>query len=98
MNFKVGEKVVCIDDSNPRRADLLIKIKRNEIYTIREIYISQINGGEIFNLEEVIGEICPFWGREIGYYSVRFRKLDYDFAENLLAEIKEQVQFEHQLN
>ena len=33
--FKIGEKVVCIDDSNPRRPDLGFDIKENEIYTIR---------------------------------------------------------------
>ena len=96
--FKIGEKVVCIDDSSPRRKDLRLDIKRNEIYTIRKINISKTNGEITFCLDEIIGAYCSFWESAIGYYSWRFRKLDYQFAENLLAELTQSAKSEYQLN
>ena len=66
-NFKIGEKVVCIDPIGG--------LVRNEIYTI-EGFNSYDNG---LILKEIKGI------KYVGAFKIfRFRKLDYEFAENLL--------------
>ena len=94
MNFKVGEKVVCVDDSPPKQLatkHLVLKLVLNEIYTIRN-FVQTIQGIGI-HLEEIVNPIVQYREGmlEPVYDNRRFRKLDYAFAENLLAEIKEQV-------
>lgn len=85
-NFKIGEKVVCVDPCK--------ELVKNQIYTIRGIYKS-VNGTDYgVYLEEIIGEFSNYWEKEIGYNVNRFRKLDYEFAENLLAEISEAMKSE----
>ena len=79
--FKIGEKVVCIDDSEGFSSGLKTLII-NEIYTIKSI--RSCTAALAFN------EInAPY--DSSGFYSAnRFRKLDYSFAENVLAKIKEE--------
>ena len=80
--FKIGEKVVCIDDSIGFASGLKT-LKLNEIYTIKSIRSS--TGALAFKEIE-----APLTSS--GYYSAhRFRKLDYDFAENILNKIKEEL-------
>lgn len=97
-NFKIGEKVVCIDNT-PKNIKLIqsgfIYPEKGEIYTIRHIFISSTNEltfylNEIKNapMETVVGFI------EVGFAGSRFRKLDYEFAENLLAEISQAMKSE----
>lgn len=79
-NFKKGEKVVCI---NP-----IEELVKHEIYTIYEIYKGWNPNGIIvdgFVLLEILSKDGD------GFMSSRFRKLDYEFAENLLKEISESV-------
>ena len=104
-NFKIGEKVVCVDSSGfiscfvERKYNVKYPLK-NEIYTIRDI-ISQ-NGliglrfFEIINTPLGYNEGTNFG--EKAFNSTRFRKLDHDFAENLLKEISEAMKSETILN
>lgn len=88
-NFKIGEKVVCIDDSNPFGYKEEIFPKKNEIYTIR-CNKRGIKLLEIINSKKRY--IDGFY--ECTFNENRFRKLDYEFAENLLAEISEAMKSE----
>jgi len=102
-NFKVGENVVA-KDLSMIGSFYPFGIKSGEIYKINTIskckcgreliYLNNVGSGSLKNCGE-----CGTIGLPTNaFYSWRFRKLDYDFAENLLAEIKEQVQSEYQLN
>lgn len=82
--FAIGEKVVCIDNTNG--AEELVK---NEIYTIYFI-VPDENG--------LIGLVLCGFDPYDAYYSYRFRKLDYSFADNLLEEITKSVQSEQLIN
>lgn len=79
--FKVGQKVVCIDNSDMRsgaikNSDLIL----NEVYTITNIIYS----GRGCNISEVFGQfLCS-----------RFRPLDETFAEEVLENIKQQIEEE----
>lgn len=80
--FKIGEKVVCIDDSEGFASGLKT-LTIHEIYTIKSI--RSCTGALTFKEIE-----APYLSS--GFYSAnRFRKLDYQFTENLLAKIKEEV-------
>ena len=88
-NFKVNEKVVCIDASANGFSSGLIK---HEIYTILQIVTPPIGEQGL-----VLSEIKSLHYE--GSWSVfRFRKIDYEFAENLLAEISEVMKSETILN
>jgi hypothetical protein len=97
-NFKVGEKVVCIDSrvNDYRFIELgLIYPIKNEIYTIRKIFTS-ISGNVTFYLEEIINvpmnTVAGFI--EVGFKSSRFRKLDHQFGEDVIADIIKKVKQE----
>lgn len=86
-NFKIGEKVVCIDPTEG--------LVKNEIYTIFEVYKGW-NPENIIVDGLVLYEILSKNGD--GFQASRFRKLDYEFAENLLKEISESVNQKHLQN
>lgn len=100
-NFKIGEKVICI---NP-----IYNLQANKIYKIFNIKICNNCGLVCFELDQpkITGKKITNYskcncGKDIEGHNLfsisRFRKLDYDFAENLLAEIKEQVSKDFILN
>ena len=93
--FKVGQKVVCIDDT-PRSGQVLIGFipKKGVTYTIRDIYESKKQPGQIaLILEEIINKIHPSLGHERGFYAWRFKPVD-DWAEEILSKIAEEVEEE----
>ncbi len=75
--FKIGEIVVCVDAS--RRWYKLGGLKQNEMYTV--IGHNSYDDGLI--LEEVKS---PCSGQQ-AYKADRFRKVDYDFAENIIEQM-----------
>ena len=80
--YKIGEKVVCINDSIGYSSGIKSLII-NEIYTIKSI--RKETGALSFN--EITAPI-----NSSGFYnSNRFRKLDYEFAEECLKYITKQV-------
>ncbi len=80
--FKIGEKVVCIDDSIGLASGLKT-LTINEIYTIKSI--RNLTGALSF-IEIKAPSVSS------GFYSAhKFRKLDHSFAEKLLNKIKEEV-------
>jgi len=81
-NFKVGERVVCVDDS----IGLTTKTKtlvKNEIYTIYHIV-----GNAVF-LEEINTVFFEGELYSLGYKASRFRKLDHQFSEDVCAKLIE---------
>ena len=88
--FKIGEKVVCV---NPNQ-----RLVKGQIYEV-ECFENCVCGDVAINLIGVYGGNFKFseckCGRDCSnraHSLFRFRKLDYEFAENLLAEITEQMQ------
>lgn len=77
--FKIGEKVVCINDESGWVTGVSL-LKKGEIYEVLNTNIADNGRSEILiNCGDL------FWDAS------RFRKLDYEFAENVLAKIKEEV-------
>ena len=72
--FKIGEKVVCINDQCGW-LDGEKKLVKGEIYEVLQVMHKDIV--VIYN--------------DDGWDKSRFRKLDYEFAENLLEKIKQEV-------
>jgi len=73
--FKIGETVVCVDAS--RRWYKLGGLKQNEMYTV--IGFNPYDGGLILE------EAKSLESGQQAYKADRFRKVDYDFADNILA-------------
>lgn len=91
-NFKIGEKVVFIGPLRKPLFEGFAFPKHNEIVTIHsvcEVCIDHYNVSEYFNDKN---------GNPQCFKSDNFRKLDYEFAENLLAEISEAMTSEAVLN
>lgn len=89
-NFKVGQKVVCVDSSGTGRFK---PITKGEIYTIRYITIGLNELSVIIPavlLEEVINDVNII-GLENAYASRRFRPLDHAFADKVEAMIKKSL-------
>ena len=83
-NFKIGQKVVCVDPKNTVNKNLVY----GEIYTIVGIRIE--TGG--LSLKEAPATSI---GNFSGYYDKnRFRPLDHAFADEVEAMIKEQLKEE----
>lgn len=92
--FKVGQKVVCIDDSKgigTGHKDLV----KDEVYTISKPLIS-ITGESIVFLFEV--PIRFKNGMNFGWSAHRFRPIDYSFGEKLAEEIQEEINQEQLVN
>ncbi len=76
--FKIGEKVVCIN--NKRRWFKLGGLKRNEIYTI--------TGFNPYDDGLILKEIKSPKSGFNAYSANRFRKIDYAFADKILQTIQ----------
>ena len=77
-NFKIGEKVVCINDK--RRWYKLGGLKKHEIYTI--VGFNPYDDG--FILKEIKSPKSGF----NAYSASRFRKVDYAFADRIIQTIQ----------
>lgn len=87
--FKIGQKVVCINDSNQVNCTVigkLIKVKRDTIYTIREI---NSIGGLLF--QEFI-QCHHYDGSEAGFNPNRFKPLEDNWVNELLCKIISEVE------
>ena len=76
-NYKVGEKVVCIDAR--RRWYKLGGLRQFEIYTV--VGFNPYDGGLILQ------EVKSLRSGYHAYAQDRFRKIDYQFAEAVMAKI-----------
>lgn len=94
-NFKIGEKVVCVEP--------IYNLVFNQIYTISFLKTCKCGSlnfilAEIPSVDGYKGTYCAncldSLGEECLWNSKRFRKLDYEFAKNLLAEISEAMKSE----
>jgi hypothetical protein len=99
--FRVGSKVVCINDdfSNaPERYRIIFRFPVNgRVYTVRKI--RRRKGGLSFLLYEVVNDIVRFpFGivDEIGFYSWRFRPLEKK-KKKIADQVKEQKPVEEVL-
>ena len=91
-NFKIGQKVVCIDASSITDVTKLIEGK---IYTVRGFTCKCCTG---IYVSEVINsvDLCAcfgcrgYWVHEFGYKIERFRPVQYDnISSELVSEFKE---------
>jgi len=97
--FKIGEKVVCV-------MPITNYLTKGEIYTISGIY--PCSCGVVLCSWGAVGRAgvsnCHCCDKELTKRNElcalinRFRKLDYEFAENILAEISEAMKREEILN
>jgi len=85
MSFKVGQRVVCIED----RGQKYITLSRGEMYTVRSVRPS--TGG--IRVKEIILPQTHYG--ECAHRGLRFRKVDEQFAEQLLSEIEEELNQEN---
>jgi len=85
--FKIGETVVCIDAK--RRWYRLGGLKENEMYTVTGF--NPYDGGLILN------EVKSRWSGHNAYRLDRFRKVDYAFAEKVIASFQPQEEKIHQI-
>lgn len=97
MSFKVGQKVVCVDASvasSPNSSASSDRMpKEGEIYTVRAL--QTFNGMHGILLEEITtGMYRTSNGDEIGYMAFRFRPVDEQWAEDVLADIAEKIEEE----
>lgn len=90
-NFKIGEKVVFVGDLH-KLSDTIILPKINEIVTIDGF--SMVNKGSLYIKEYMLNTE----GITQSITSDSFRKIDYEFAENLLKEISKSVNQKHLQN
>lgn len=75
-NFRVGQKVVCVDDCFPS-THLALPV-RGAVYTVREIVPDWFPGRTALRLEEIINPETP-WSdltmSEVAFNARRFRPL-----------------------
>ena len=86
MSFKIGDKVVCVDDTIKKDDGLNCIIHamviKGKIYTIRGFCPY---GGIL--LYEVVGGLGARKKDEVGFNIRRFRKVEESFAEGVLENI-----------
>jgi len=97
-NFKVGQKVVCIDDSKQGGINIinLVPLIKGEIYTITEFV--ECDYGYIGITTKEQGCMYFYNGKIAGNKIERFRPLDHAFADEVEAMIKEQVKQDELIN
>lgn len=87
MTFRVGQKVICVDDEQPR-----IRIRpvvRGGVYTIRDIGEEPLYPGQYWVLLEEIRNTARDALGELAYRTSRFRPIverntDISFAHEIL--------------
>ena len=77
--FKIGEKVVCVNDSCGKLIGVKL-LEKGNIYVIEKIFSANSKSTDLL-----------LQGFDKGWDISRFKKLDYEFAENLLAKITKEV-------
>tara|TARA_R110000868_G_scaffold118430_3_gene314054 strand:- start:540 stop:848 length:309 start_codon:yes stop_codon:yes gene_type:complete len=92
--FKIGQKIVCIDDvpRKPPSTPTLRTPKVGITYTIRDIYESKSNPGQVaLILKEIINLVNETFGHELGFSEWRFKPLieDGSWAESVLEKVIE---------
>jgi len=81
MTFRIGQKVVCVDDfwEAPPAADHLIRPQKDQVYTVRDLAPGWISSnGPAIRLEEIINR-KTLWQKsgfcELAFKTSRFRPL-----------------------
>lgn len=94
--FKIGQKVICINDTpipgQPIRPGIAIP-KKDKIYTVRDVYQTKMDGYWAILVEEIKNPPSPVWGKELGFRAIRFREIDdsYKFAEGVLQRVEQEI-------
>ncbi len=74
--MKAGDKVVCVDDNwtGCPGMELHKKLpKKGEVYCVREVRISTMNGKPVIHLIGLVSKTNPWSGKEQGFRASRFR-------------------------
>lgn len=91
--FKIGQKIVCVDDSKQFGAKYgYTKVIEGEIYTIRDFNIR-----DSILLVEIVHKPSRCIGGfyESGYGKFRFRPIDFRFGKTVAEEIEQEINEEH---
>lgn len=87
MSFRIGQKVICIDDRGDKDGRSEIFPVKGSVYTIRAFHPE----GDSILLEEIVNEPREYWQRfgELYFMLRRFRplierKTDIGFAHEIL--------------
>ena len=94
MSFSIDEKVVCIHTFEKQEDTAKFGVvlpKKGEMYTIRTI--GKVEGNIYLRFNEIVNPSLPYASGvdECQFWEERFRKLDYQFAEELETNLKKQV-------
>jgi hypothetical protein len=81
--FKVGDKVVCVDNNNTI-------LELDKVYKVREVGGTSGTSIRLFGVSEININTLNDWF----YFQNRFRKVDESFATEVLENIKEQIETE----
>lgn len=86
-NFKIGQSVICINDKLP--AGFISKIKKGDVYKIKDITKCNGCGADVLilsNIPEEINKTCILCGSTTmpsgAYYQYRFAPFNYDIIPN----------------
>ena len=96
-NFKIGEKVVCVNPSGNLKKGEIYEIERFETCACGDVGLNLLGvfGGSFTGSNCKCGRTCS----NRAYSLFRFRKLDYAHTERICAEIIESLKVnETQLN
>jgi hypothetical protein len=78
MTFRVGQKVVCVEDHDVVGTGVWYdddRIARGEIYTIKRLWVD-ILGNPVCDLVERSRDTASnYWGFRLGYCRTRFRPI-----------------------
>ena len=91
--FRIGEKVVCIDDSKGITSGAKT-LKKGETYTVINTTIIGCGGILVKEIEPLKNDYNSYHY----YMNTRFRKVDYNFGKNILEKLKNEVLTEMVLN
>lgn len=100
--FKIGQEIVCVDDSPSPQAKIhpnLKWVKKGTHYIIRDMYESTTQPNTIaILLEEIINDVY-IKGREAGYNSDRFKPIDMieesqKWSESILEKLEQEIETE----
>lgn len=95
--FKIGQKVICINDN----FDISRAVECKEVNPIRgKIYTVRGLRDDTIKLVEIINPIQQYTKgiMEKSFKTFRFKEVDYSFAEGILEEISKAVNEEAKLN
>lgn len=99
MNFRVGQKVVCVNDNNGpgvgsicrghRVVSMTCKLENGVIYTVRSLGTCWQDGSPGIRLHEIARPIASITGEELCFFAHRFRPVIEKSTDTGMAVLRE---------